>query len=133
MSVFVKTRSINGSTEVDLDTRTKSLSVTKNLPIRPTVKITLQNLNLRKTEDTSVGDLGLNKGSSIQLELGTNFESNSVGTLGVPRSLTGSLEVTVDTVVVRSSIVAQVVGSVNSNTIFSSGITNSSVVTANLK
>jgi len=113
VSVFVKTSSINGSTEVDLDARTESLSVSK-------------------TEDTGVGDLGLNEGSSIQLELGTNFEGNSVGTLGVPRSLTGSLEVAVDAVVVRSGIVAQVVGGMNSNTIFSSGITDSSVVTTNL-
>ena len=43
VSVFVKTSSINGSTEVDLDTRTESLSVTiKNLPMRHTVKNTLQ-------------------------------------------------------------------------------------------
>lgn len=113
MSVFVKTSSINGSTEVNLDTGTERLSITE-------------------TEDTRVGDLGLDKGRRVQLELGTNFEGNSLGTLGVPRSLTGSFEVTVDTVVVRSSIVAQVVGSMNGNTIFSSGITDSSVVATNL-
>lgn len=80
-----------------------------------------------------VGDLGLNKGRRVQLELGTNFEGNSVVTLGIPRGLTGSFEVTVDTVVVRGSIVAQIVGSVNSNTIFSSSVTDSSVVTTDLK
>lgn len=113
MSVFVKTSSINGSTEVKLDTGTKRLSITE-------------------TNNTRVRDLGLNEGRGVQLELGTNFEGNSVGTLGVPRSLTGGLEVAVDTVVVRSSIVAQVVGSVNGNTIFTSGITDSSVVTTEL-
>jgi hypothetical protein len=66
------------------------------------------------------------------LEFGTNFESNSVGTLGIPSSFTGSFEVTVNTVVIRGSIVAQVVGSVNGNTIFSSSITDSSVVTTDL-
>ena len=66
------------------------------------------------------------------MELGTNFKGNSVGTLRVPRGLTRSFEVLVDTVVVRSSIVAQVVGSVNSNTIFSSSVTDGSVVTTDL-
>lgn len=113
MSIFVKTSGINGSTKVKLDTRTKRLSITE-------------------TDDTRVGDLGLDESRRIQLELGTNFKSDSLGTLGVPRGLTRGLEVTVDTVVVRGSIVAQVVGSMNSNTIFSSGITDSSVVTTDL-
>ena len=67
------------------------------------------------------------------MELGTNFKGNSVGTLRIPSGLTGSFEILVDTVVVRSSIVAQVVGSMNSNTVFSSSVTDSSVVTTNLE
>jgi hypothetical protein len=114
VSVLVKTGSINGSTKVDLDTRTERLGVSK-------------------TEDTRVRDLGLNESRRIQLELGTNFEGDSVGTLGVPRSLTGSLKIAVDAVVVRGSEVRHVVGSVDSNTILSSGVTDSSVVATNLK
>lgn len=139
MSVFVKTGGINGSTEVDLNTRTESLSVTMICKKRKAyirTKHYLQNkysnYNLRKTEDTRVGDLGLNEGRGIQLELGTNFEGNGVRTLGIPSSLTGSFEIAVDAVVVRGSIVAQVVGGMDSNTIFSSGITDSSVVTTDL-
>lgn len=113
MSVFVKTSSINGGTQVKLDTRTKSLSITK-------------------TNNTRVRDLSLDESRRIQLELSTNFEGNSVGTLAIPRGLTGGFEVTVDTVVVRSSIVAQVVGSVNGNTVLTSGITDSSVVATEL-
>lgn len=92
-----------------------------------------QQKNLRKTEDTRVGDLGLDESRGIQLEFSTDFESDSVGTLRVPSSLTGGLEVAVDAVVVRSSIVAQVVGSMDGDTVFSSGITDSSVVTTNLQ
>jgi hypothetical protein len=89
-------------------------------------------INLRKTEDTRVGDLGLNKGSRVQLELGTNFKSNGIRALGIPSSLTGSFEIAVDTVVVRGSILTQVVGGVNGNTIFKSRVTKGSVIATDL-
>lgn len=66
------------------------------------------------------------------MELSTNFEGNGVGALRVPSSLTRSFEIAVDTVVVRSRVLAQVVGGMDSNTIFRSRVTNSGVVTANL-
>jgi hypothetical protein len=66
------------------------------------------------------------------LELSTNFEGNGVGALGVPSGLTRSFEIAVDTVVVRSRVLAQVVDGVNSNAVFRSRVTNSGVVTANL-
>jgi hypothetical protein len=113
MGIFIETSSIDRSTKVNLDTRTEGLSVSK-------------------TEDTRVGDLGLNKGSRIQLELGTNFKSNGIRALGIPSSLTGSFEIAVDTVVVRGSILAQVVCGVNGNTIFKSRVTKSSVIATDL-
>lgn len=113
MCVFIKTRSINGSTNIDLDTRTKSLGI-------------------GNTNNTRVGDLTLDKSGLIKSMLGTNFKSNRAVCLGIPRSLTRNFNVTLDLVVVRSSKVAQVVGSMNSNSILGSRIADSSIVTADL-
>lgn len=113
VSVLIELGSINGGTNGSLDTRAESLSVTK-------------------ANNTGVGDLGLSEGDSIQLDLGTDFESNRVGTLGVPGSLTGSLDVRVDTVVVRGSEVRKVVGGVDSNRVDGSGVTEGSVIAGDL-
>jgi hypothetical protein len=109
VSVLVELGSVNGSTDRGLDTRAERLSVTE-------------------TNDTVVGDLGLNEGSRIQLELGTNFKSNRVSALGVPGSLTRSLDVSVDTVVVRSSKVRKVVGSMDSNGVDGSSVSEGGIV-----
>lgn len=113
MGVLVEAGGVNGGTKVDLDTRTKKLGV-------------------GNTEDTRVGDLTLDEGGLVESALGTNFKSNGAVSLSIPRSLSGNFNVTLNLVVVRSSKVAQVVGSVNSNSVLSSGITNSSIVTADL-
>jgi len=96
VGVLVELGSVNGGTDGSLDTGAESLSVTK-------------------ANNTSVGDLGLDEGSGIQLDLGTDLKGNRVGTLGVPGSLTRGLDVRVDTVVVGSGKVGEVVGSVDSN------------------
>ena len=88
--------------------------------------------DLRKAKDTRVRDLGLDKSSGIQLELSTYFKANSIGTLGVPSSLTRGFKISIDTVIVRSSIVVQVVGGMDSDTIVSSRVSDSSIITANL-
>ena len=69
MGVLVETGSVNGSTKVNLDTRTKELGV-------------------GNTKDTRVGDLTLDKGRAVELELSTYFKSNSVATRSITRSLT---------------------------------------------
>lgn len=69
MGVLVKTGSVNRSTKVDLDTRTKKLGV-------------------GNTKDTRVGDLTLDESRAVKLELGTNFKSNSIAARSITRSLT---------------------------------------------
>jgi len=113
VSILVQTRRVNRTTNGQLDTRTKQLSVAKS-------------------EDTRVGDLGLDKGSTVELVLGTDFQGNSVGALGIPNSLTTSLDVRADTVVVRGGEHGQGVSGVNSNSILGSRVAESSVVTGNL-
>jgi len=113
VGVLVELGSINGSTDRGLDTRAESLSITE-------------------TNDTVVGDLGLDESSRIQLKLGTDFKSNRVSALGVPGSLTGSLDVSVDTVVVRSSKVRKVVGGMDSNGVDGSGISEGGIVAGDL-
>jgi len=113
VSILVQTRRVNRTTNGQLDTRTKQLSVAKS-------------------EDTRVGDLGLDKGSTVELVLGTDFQGNSVGALGIPNSLTTSLDVRADTVVVRGGEHGQGVSGVNSNSILGSRVAERSVVTGNL-
>lgn len=69
-----------------------------------------EGLGVAETEDTGVVDLGLDKGIAVEVQLGTNLQSDgrlgslaltSGGSLGVPDGLATSLEVGVDAVVVR--------------------------------
>lgn len=87
---------------------------------------------LPKSEETRVGDLGLDKGSWVQLVFGTHLQSNSVGAFGVPNSLTTSLDIRAYTMVVGGRENGQGVGGVNGNSILGSSVTESSVVTSNL-
>jgi hypothetical protein len=114
VSVLIELGSVNGGANRSLNTRAESLSVAE-------------------ANNTSVGDLGLSEGSSIQLKLGTDFKGNRVGTLGIPGSLTGSLDIRADTVVVRGSKVGEVVSGVDSNRVDGSGVTEGSVVPGDLK
>lgn len=68
MGVLIEAGGVNGGTEVDLDTRTKELGV-------------------GNTEDTRVGDLTLDESRAIELELGTNFKSNSIAARSITRGL----------------------------------------------
>lgn len=88
--------------------------------------------NLRDTQDTSVGDLALDESRAVELKLGTDLKSNGVAARGIPRGLTGGLEVTVDAVVVRSSIAVEVVQGVDSNGVLGSRVTESGVVAVDL-
>lgn len=114
VSVLIELGSVNRGTDGSLDTRAESLSVTK-------------------ANNTSVGDLGLDKGSGIQLKLGTDFKSNGVGAFGVPGSLTGSLDIRVDTVVVRSGKVGEVVCGMNSNGVDGGRVSEGSIVARDLQ
>lgn len=114
VSVLIELGSVNRGTDGSLDTRAESLSVTK-------------------ANNTSVGDLGLDKGSGIQLKLGTDFKSNGVGAFRVPGSLTGSLDIRVDTVVVRSGKVGEVVCGMNSNGVDGGRVSEGSIVARDLQ
>lgn len=66
-------------------------------------------LSIAESENTSIVNLGLDEGVAVEVELGTNLKSNgalgggtsSRGSLGVPDSLSTSLEISVDAVIVR--------------------------------
>lgn len=135
VGVFIEAGSVNGSTEVDLDTGAESLSVT--IARRPVYTFSFSNtaisIYLRNTEDTRVGDLALDEGRAVKLELGTNLKSNSAVARGVPGSLTRGLKVAVDAVVVGSRVAVQVVESVDGNRVFSSRVAESSVVAVDLQ
>jgi hypothetical protein len=66
------------------------------------------------------------------LVLGTNFQSDGVGTLGVPNSLTTSLDIRAYAVVVRGRENGQGVGGMNSNSILGSSVTKGGIVASNL-
>jgi hypothetical protein len=89
-------------------------------------------IDLPKSKKTRVGDLCLDKGSAVKLILGTNFQSNGVGALGVPNSLTTSLNIRAYAVVVRGRENGQGVGGVNGNSILGSSVTEGGVVAGNL-
>lgn len=73
-----------------------------------------QSLGVRSGEDTGVVDLELDGGGVVQVDLGTDFESDTTGGgLGVVNGLGTGLNVLGDLVVVRGGESAQVAQTVN--------------------
>lgn len=106
MGSLVKLGSVKETTDGDLDTLAESLSVAE-------------------TENTGVVNLGLDKGIAVEVELGTNLKSDgalglvtSGGSLGVPDSLSTSLEISIDAVIVRGREDLERVVSMESHGIF---------------
>ena len=89
-------------------------------------------IDLPKSKNTRVGDLCLDKGSAVELVLGTDFQSDSVGALGVPDSLTTSFNIRAYAVEVRGRENGQGVGGVNGNSVLGSCVTKGGVVASDL-
>lgn len=90
-------------------------------------------LCVAEAEDTSVVDLGLDKGSVVEVGLGANFEVDvRVGALGVVRGSCTSLGVSVDAVVVAGRVGAQVAKAVEGDGVVGSVEAGTEVVAAEL-
>lgn len=92
----------------------------------------LNPIDLPKSKNTGVGDLCLDKGSAVELVLGTDFQSDGVGALGVPDSLTTSFNIRAYAVEVRGRENGQGVGGVNGNSVLGSSVTEGGVVASDL-
>ena len=119
MGSLVQLGGIKETSNRDLDALAKSLSVSES-------------------ENTSVVDLGLNKGITVEVELGTNLKSDGgLGTLltsgvslsRVPDGLSTSLEIGIDAVVVRGREDLEGVVGVKSNRVLGGGVTGSGTET----
>jgi hypothetical protein len=86
-----------------------------------------ESLGVSETENTSVVDLGLDKGIAIEVKLGTDLESDgglgALLSLGIPDGLSTSLEIRVDAVVVRGREDLERVLSVEGNRVLGSSVT----------
>lgn len=114
MSIFIQAVCVYSSTNVDLDAGTNELSE-------------------RSADDTRVGDLALDEGGAVKTKLSTDFESNAIdGSLVVPNSLTRRLQVRVDTMIVRSSVLGHVVSGMHSDSVFGGGVSDSTMISTDL-
>lgn len=114
MGIFVQVFCIKLSTHIDFDTRTKLLSI-------------------RDTKKAWISDLSLCKASAVELEFSTYFKSNSMSTFTTPAGFTRGFQSIRDTMIIRGSIMTQIVGSVNSNSIIKRRITNCSNISTDLR
>lgn len=90
-----------------------------------------EGLGVAETKDTGIVHLGLDKGIAVEVELGTNFEVNGglgsrVSCLRVPGCLGTSLEISIDTVVVRCGEDLERVVGMESNRVLGSGVASNS-------
>jgi hypothetical protein len=135
VGVFVQTSRVNRTTNGELDTRAKQLSVSKNMPTisnLPNHTLCYFQYTLPESEDTRVGDLSLDESSSIKLILGTDLQGDGVGAFGVPDGLTTSLDIGAHTVEVGSREDGQRVGGMHGDSVLGSTVAKSSVVAGNL-
>jgi hypothetical protein len=112
---LVQSLGVNGGTETEGDTGAEELAV-------------------RQSSDTLVVDLGLDEGVGVELVLAGNLESDttSVSALGVPGSLSTSLDLGVHAVVVGGSENIQVVGGSDGSSVLGEAVSNGGGVLGDL-